>query len=117
MDFRELSYVLAIAKYQNITKAANALYITQPTLSKFLQSLEDQLGQKLFRKLGHRFILTYAGERYVARAKEILELKKQLEYTPNIQPDVSKYKTGCFGRAFQQTGRDASKWRNRSCIF
>ena len=52
MDFRDLSYVLAIAKYQNITKAADALYITQPTLTKFLQSLEHQMGQKLFRKLG-----------------------------------------------------------------
>lgn len=76
VDFRDLSYVLAIAKYQNITKAADALYITQPTLTKFLQSLESQMGQKLFRKLGHRFVLTYAGERYVSKATEILNLKK-----------------------------------------
>lgn len=76
MDFRDLSYVLAIAKYQNITKAADALYITQPTLTKFLQSLESQMGQKLFRKLGHRFVLTYAGERYVSKATEILNLKR-----------------------------------------
>lgn len=97
MDFRDLSYVLAIAKYQNITKAANALYITQPTLSKFLQSLEDQLGQKLFRKLGHRFILTYAGERYVAKAKEILELKKQLDQEMN---DIIKNNNGALKIAF-----------------
>ena len=62
MDFKDLSYVLAIARYQNITKAANSLYVTQPTLTKFLQNLESELGQKLFRKLGHRFVLTYAGE-------------------------------------------------------
>ena len=44
MDFRELSYITAIAKYQNITKAAESLYISQPTLSKFLKALEeDQL--------------------------------------------------------------------------
>lgn len=79
MDFRELSYVIAIAKYQNITRAADSLYITQPTLTKFLQNLENELGQKLFRKLGHRFVLTYAGERYVARATEILNLKKELD--------------------------------------
>ena len=65
MDFKDLSYVLAIARYQNITKAANSLYVTQPTLTKFLQNLESELGQKLFRKLGHRFVLTYAGEHYV----------------------------------------------------
>lgn len=97
MDFRDLSYVLAIAKYQNITKAANALYITQPTLSKFLQTFEDQLGQKLFRKLGHRFILTYAGERYVERAKEILVLKKQLDQEMN---DIVKNNYGSLKIAF-----------------
>lgn len=79
MDFKDLSYVLAIAKHQNITKAADSLYVTQPTLTKFLQNLEKELGQKLFRKLGHRFVLTYAGERYVARATEILNLKKGLD--------------------------------------
>ena len=45
IDFKELTYVVAIAKYQNITKAAESLYITQPTLSKFLQTLEKNLGQ------------------------------------------------------------------------
>ena len=50
MDFRDLNYVLALAKYQNITKAAESLFITQPTLSKFLISLESNLGQHLFRK-------------------------------------------------------------------
>ena len=42
MDFKDLSYVLAVARFQNITKAANSLYISQPTLTKFLQSLERQ---------------------------------------------------------------------------
>lgn len=79
MDFKDLSYIIAIAKYQSITKAAESLYITQPTLTKFLQNLEKNLGQKLFKKLGNRFVLTYAGERYVAKAAEILHLKKELD--------------------------------------
>ncbi len=79
MDFKDLTYVLAIAKYQNITKAAESLYITQPTLTKFLQHLEKDLGQKLFRRLGNRYMLTYAGERYTAKAAEILNLKKELD--------------------------------------
>ena len=79
MDFKDLSYVLAIAKYQNITKAAESLYITQPTLTKFLQGLERDLGQKLFKRLGNRYVLTYAGERYTAKAGEILNLKKELD--------------------------------------
>ena len=51
MDFRELNYVLAIEKYQNITKAADSLYVSQPTLSKFLMNLENTLGQKLSENL------------------------------------------------------------------
>ena len=53
MDFRELTYILAIAKHGNITKAAESLYVGQPTLSKFLISLEDELGLKLFRRVGN----------------------------------------------------------------
>ncbi len=79
MNFRELSYVMAIAKYKNITKAAESLYLTQPTLSKFLKSLESDVGQPLFRRLGNKYIPTYAGERYIKRAREILQLKKELD--------------------------------------
>ena len=71
MDFRELSYVLAIAKHRNITRAAESLYVGQPTLSKFLSALESELGLKLFRRLGNKYVLTYAGERYVETASKI----------------------------------------------
>ena len=50
MDFKDLSYVLAIAKYQNITKAADSLYLTQPTLTKFLQNLEKTRSEE--RRVG-----------------------------------------------------------------
>ena len=79
MDFREMTYVMAIAKYKNITKAAESLYLTQPTLSKFLKSLEAEVGQPLFRRLGNKYIPTYAGERYIERSREILQLKKELD--------------------------------------
>lgn len=79
MDFREINYILAIAKHQNITKAADSLFISQPTLSKFLISVEDDLGLKLFRKVGHKYFLTYAGERYVEKARQILQLKNDLD--------------------------------------
>ena len=39
MDFKDLTYIIAVAKYQNITKAADSLYISQPTLTKFIQHL------------------------------------------------------------------------------
>ena len=79
MDFKELNYVLAIARYQNITKAAESLHLTQPTLSKFLKALEMELHQPLFQRLGNRYQPTYAGERYLQRAREILEAKRALD--------------------------------------
>lgn len=79
MDFRDLTYIRAIAEHQSITKAANALYISQPTLSKFLLQTEDTLGQKLFDRIGKKYVLTYAGERYVAYATQILALKTTMD--------------------------------------
>ncbi|OON96785.1 MAG: LysR family transcriptional regulator [Candidatus Epulonipiscium fishelsonii] len=79
MDFKELNYVIAVAKYQNITKASQHLFISQPSLSKFIKTLEDNLGLKLFNKIGNRFVLTYAGECYVEKAKSILTLKGELD--------------------------------------
>lgn len=91
MAFKDLTYIIALAKHQNITKAAKSLYISQPTLTKFIQNQEKLLGQKLFKKLGKKFVLTYAGERYVEKATEILQLKKELDYemADIIKSDIS----------------------------
>ena len=97
MDFRELNYILAIAKHQNITKAAESLYVGQPTLSKFLITLESGLGLKLFRKLGHKYILTYAGERYVEKASQILRIKSDLDAE---LADIVKRDVGVLNVAF-----------------
>lgn len=97
MDFRELNYVLAIAKQQSITKAAEALYIGQPTLSKFLITLEDNLGLKLFQKIGHKYMLTYAGERYVEKAAQILQMKSDLDAELS---DIIKRDVGVLNVAF-----------------
>ncbi|HHU01929.1 MAG TPA: LysR family transcriptional regulator [Christensenellaceae bacterium] len=79
MDFRDLQYIVAIAQHQSLTKAAEALYVTQPTLSKFVKQTEQLLGQKLFRRVGKKFVLTYAGERYLCYAHEILALKNNMD--------------------------------------
>ena len=79
MDFRELSYVIAIAKYQNITKAAESLYMGQPNLSKFLTALENELGLKLFDRADRKYIPTYAGQRYLEYARNILDTKASLD--------------------------------------
>ncbi|MBQ9419549.1 MAG: LysR family transcriptional regulator [Synergistaceae bacterium] len=96
MDFRELSYVAAVAKYQNITKAAEALYISQPNLSKFLSNLENELGLKLFKRADKKYIPTYAGERYLDYARNILENKASLdaELADIIKRDVGVLNIG-----------------------
>ncbi len=83
MSFRELEYIMGIEKYHNITKAAEAMFISQPTLSKFLQNYEKELGLRLFERSGNRYYLTYAGERYLHYAQQILlleiDMKRELE--------------------------------------
>ena len=79
MDFRELSYIATIAKHQNITRAAEALHISQPGLSKFLSTLEEETGIKLFDRAERKYVPTYAGERYLDYARQILDMKSNLD--------------------------------------
>ena len=97
MDFRELTYLQAIAKYGNMTRAAESLYVGQPTLSKFLTSLESELGLKLFRRVGNRYLLTHAGTRYLEKASQILALKGDLDAE---MADIVKLEIGEIGVAF-----------------
>lgn len=62
MDFKELEYFSTIVKCGNLTHAARQLYVSQPTLSKFLQKLEEDLGLVLFQRGSRRLKLTYADE-------------------------------------------------------
>lgn len=78
MDTKLLEYILAIAQEKNMTKAAQRLYITQPTLSQALSKLEQELGTPLFSRLHNEMILTPAGQDYVDTARQILILKHQL---------------------------------------
>lgn len=79
MDMRTLRYIVAIAEHQNLTRAAEALFVGQPTLSKSLASVEEKLGLRLFRKVGRVYVPTWAGERYIKRARQILSLSDNLE--------------------------------------
>lgn len=58
MELRVLRYFLIVAREENITRAAQLLHITQPTLSRQLMQLEEELGVKLFHRSKHHIILT-----------------------------------------------------------
>lgn len=62
---KAIAYVLAIAEKKSITEAAKSLYISQPSLSRYLSSLEKQLGLNLFTRTVEGTELTEAGKLYV----------------------------------------------------
>jgi DNA-binding transcriptional LysR family regulator len=91
MDFREFAYIVSIANHQGVGKAADDLHVSQPTLSKFVQNIENDLGFPLFNKLGNKFVLTYAGKRYYDTAKAVLIMKRDLD---NELSEILKEKIG-----------------------
>lgn len=83
MEIRVLRYFLAIAREGSITNAANFLHITQPTLSRQIHDLENELGQKLFTRGSHNMALTAEGMILRKRAEEIISMvdKTEAEFT------------------------------------
>lgn len=77
MELRLLHYFLTVAKEQSFTKAAEQLHITQPTLSRQMTALEDELGITLFLRNGKRNTLTDEGILLKRRALEILNLEEK----------------------------------------
>lgn len=74
MELRVLNYFLAIAREENITKAAQTLHVTQPTLSRQIAQFEEELGVKLFVRSNHNISLTEDGMILKRRAQEIISL-------------------------------------------
>ena len=74
MELRVLNYFLMVAREENITKAAQLLHVTQPTLSRQLMQLEEELGVKLFKRSNHSIVLTDEGMLLKRRAHELVQL-------------------------------------------
>lgn len=79
MEIRVLRYFLAVAREESITAAANFLHLTQPTLSRQIHDLEEELGQKLLIRKSHRIALTPEGMLLRKRAEEILSMVDKTE--------------------------------------
>lgn len=74
MEIRVLRYFLEVAREQNITRAAMRMHISQPTLSKQLKDLEQELGKKLFTRTNYSIKLTEEGMLLRKRAEDILDM-------------------------------------------
>ena len=96
MEIRVLRYFLAVAQEENITRAAEKLHIAQPSLSKQLMELEDELGKQLLIRGKRRITLTEEGVLLRKRAEEILELvnKTEQEITADEKQLVGKISIG-----------------------
>ena len=102
MEIRVLKYFLTVAREGSITGAANYLHLTQPTLSRQLQDLERELGQKLIIRGSHNISLTPEGMILRKRAEEILDMVEKTE------KEFSSLKNEIAGEIFIGSGETSS---------
>lgn len=104
MDIRILRYFLTVAREESITRAAEALYITQPTLSRQLTQLEEETGVKLLQRGPKKISLTQEGILLRRRAEEIVSLldKTQQELLQQEEKIEGKISIGCGELASMQ---------------
>ncbi len=92
MNLNQLYYFRTLADYEHYTRAAEELHITQPTLSKAISSLEQELGAYLFEKKGRNVVLTKQGKHYLEYVKAALsELERGNDYLRKEQAMAEGY--------------------------
>lgn len=79
MEIRSLRYFLAVAREENMTRAAELLHVTQPTLSRAMRALEDELGKKLFIRHSFHISLTEEGVLLRDRAEDLITMADKIE--------------------------------------
>ena len=83
MDIQQLAYFSKVAEFQNISKAAEVLYVTQPALTRTIKKLEEELDCKLFYRQGKSIVLTENGKLLQDRARVLLQTMR------NVKDEVS----------------------------
>ncbi len=97
MELRVLNYFLMVAREENITRAAQLLHVTQPTLSRQLMQLEEELGVQLFHRGKHSVSLTEEGMLLRRRAQELVSLseKTKMELQHREEMPAGEIAIGC----------------------
>ena len=93
MTIKQLKYVLAVAEYQNFTKAAKNVFVTQPTLSMQIQKLEEELDIQIFDRTKKPIQLTEVGKKLVIQARNIVNESDRMQ-------DVVDQEKGFIGGDF-----------------
>ena len=79
MNIKHAQYMLTVMQEGSITAAAKKLYISQPSLSQMIKLVETNLGTPIFNRSTDPITLTYAGEKYIEAAKQILTINNNLQ--------------------------------------
>ena len=97
MEIRVLRYFLEMAREGNMTRAAERLHVTQPTLSRQIKELEEELGKKLFTRTNYSVNLTEAGILLRERAEDILDIvdKTEAEFRSMNALNAGEVYVGC----------------------
>ena len=89
MEIKNLRYFLAVAREENMSKAAEQLHVSQPTLSKTLKSLEEELGKKLFVRHSFSISLTDEGMLLRDRAQDLVAMSDKIEQEFSSLDDIT----------------------------
>ncbi len=87
IKLRDLQYLLAVNDYKHFGKAADACFVSQPTLSGQLKKLEEQLGVTLIERSRHNVMLTLAGEQLIGKARDVVNAAEAFEQTAKTLTD------------------------------
>lgn len=79
MTLQQLKYVITIAKYNSMNKAAKELFVSQPNMSETVKALEEELGIKIFNRSNRGIIVTPEGEEFLSYARQVIDQYSLLE--------------------------------------
>lgn len=122
MNLYHLEYITEIAKAGNISRAAENLHISQPTLSIYLNKLERSLGIRLFERRKNLLIPTDAGQKYIDACLRILAIRDELyqdlfSQGQSVRLGILRTSIAIFNEAFQQLKTDFPATRFMPRIF
>ena len=88
MNIQQLEYLIAVDKYKHFGKAAQACFITQPTLSAMIQKIEDELDVKIFDRTTHPIRTTDVGIQIIDEAKNVIDSVNELKNRASLLNNV-----------------------------
>ena len=99
MEFRQLEAFVNAVKYKSFSRAADVMFLTQPTLSTHVGNLENELGVKLLNRTGREIVLTARGREFYSYALELLNTRERaiLSRDPDLHDSRTALSSGADG--------------------